>query len=98
METLSPHEQKLHRTLLQELTKGELSNKVGRRVHSAGYVNLVLNLSCSYQVKLGTRAPAKLRSLALDTHDTLPAHGSSKARIAPRESRPAFPRQVLRLL
>ena len=28
MDTLSPHEQKLHRTLIRELTKDELSNKV----------------------------------------------------------------------
>ncbi|DBA90787.1 hypothetical protein WJX77_006942 [Trebouxia sp. C0004] len=63
MDTLSPHEQKLHRTLIRELTKDELG----------------------YKVKLGARAPAKLRSLALDTHDSLPAYGAPKLRTAPHK-------------
>jgi len=45
-------------------------------------------------VKLGPRAPAKLRSLALDTHDTMPAFGASKLRTAPCQQRPIHHRQV----
>ncbi|DBB03299.1 TPA: hypothetical protein ACH3X3_010687 [Trebouxia sp. C0006] len=74
MDTLSPHEQKLHRTLIRELTKDELSNKV----------------------KHGARAPAKLRSLALDTHDSLPAYGAPKVRRAPHEHIPVTRRQLSR--
>ncbi|DBA69943.1 TPA: hypothetical protein ACH3X2_012436 [Trebouxia sp. C0005] len=74
MDTLSPHEQKLHRTLIRELTKDELSNKV----------------------KHGARAPAKLRSLALDTHDSLPACGASTTRRAPHEHIPVNRRQLSR--
>ena len=97
MDTLSPHEQRLHRTLLRELTKDELGNKV-RHAHTSVRIGQTAAAGRSHspvlQVKLGARAPAKLRHLALDTHDSMPAYGVSKARTAPREHRPVNFRQV----
>ena len=99
MNTLSPHEQKLHRSLLIELTKDEIGNKVGlTSAFCFDRSRLCIRFSfADAQVKLGPRAPAKLRSLVLDTHDTLPATRKPTVRKAPHASRATQQQQVQHL-
>lgn len=81
---MSPTEARLRHKMLLELSKDDIRNKVrSQNVRTYSCEQPSTSLLLAAQVKLGAQAPAKLRSLSIDTHDKLPAAGVSKARLAP---------------
>lgn len=83
-EAMSPVQARLRQKMLLELSKDDIRNKV-RSPHArpAARSGWAVITYASVQVKLGPQAPARLRSLAIDTHDRSPAAGISKPRLVP---------------